>query len=417
MLQVSTQWHNASRDQFRYQAYLYATLEVVPPRLRDGAEASSDYTGENSVVDTLLDGKSETPTSYLSLERNRWTLDGTFQARDESTVFTDWWSSLPVSDDVPVIKFAFDQPYTFPGIYFKWDKVSGTYPAAIRVLGHNSNHVQLYSITVQDINSDEDFFNSLAMDDVQYVDVEILQWGSVGWRARLLEVVFGLAVSFDSVNNGRILSAIQDSMSDPLSRKLPSHSVSLKLRNYDQYFDATLESGITKYLARQQVVNIQWAFITSKGVIEYAPKQAYLVKSFEVPADSKEVKIEIINRIAVLDNDFLYGTYTGSARTLKALAEYVLTNSNVPVEFDGQQPWVIPEVLDTISTTAPIPTGAINEVLQLIAFAGCTWLSTRSTDGFVQFMPSKTSISPYCRVSLAQELGEQQSLMLRLWRM
>lgn len=408
MLQVSTQWHKASREQFRYQSYLYATLEIVPPGLREGAETSSVYTSENASTNTLLDGKSETPVPYASLERNRWILDGTFQVRDDTTLFDDWWSNIAVSEGTPVLKFAFDQPYTFPGVYFKWDKTSGSYPKSIRVIGYSSNHVQKYSIKVDSIDSDEGFFDTLAMDDIKYVDVEILQWVSQGWRARMLEVIFGLSVAFDSVNNGRILSAVQTDKSDPLSRKLPSHNVSLKLRNYDKYFDATLTEGVTKYLARQQVVHMQWAFVTSKGVVEYAPKQLYLVKQFEVPADSKEVKIEMGNRIEVLDSDFLHGTYTGSPRTLKALAEYVLTNSSVPKEYDGQQPWIIPDALDGVMTTAPIPYGPTNEVLQLIALAGCTWLSTRGTDGYIQFMPTKTSISPFCQVGLSQELGDPE---------
>lgn len=408
MLQVSTQWQKATREQFRRQAYLYVTLEVVPPGLRDGATATSEDTNANASTGRLLDGIAETPAAYASLERNRWTLDGTFLVRDSGTLFDDWWSKVSVSDGTPVVKFTFDQPYTFPGMYFRWDKVSGSYPTSIRVVGYNSKHVQKYSVLVNNINSDEGFFSTLAMNDIQYVDVEILQWVSTGWRARMVEVVFGLSVSFDSVNNGRILSATQTSMSDPLSRKLPSHSVKLKMRNYDQYFDAKLETGITKYLARQQVVNIQWAFVTAKGVVEYAPKQLYLVKSFEVPADSKEISIELNNRIEVLDNDFLYGTYTGSSRTLRALAEYVLTMSNVPVEFTGQMPWTMPDVFDTIATTAPIPYGAVNEILQLIALAGCVWLTTRGPDGFIQFMPYKRQIHSLSRITMGQELGDPE---------
>ena len=395
MLTVSAQWHNASRSQFRYQAYLYASLEVVPPGLREGAQVSSTATHEQASVEKIMDGLYDAPVHYATLERNRWLLDGTFQIIESTDAFDDWWSQYAVSESQPVIKVTLDKPYTIPGIYFRWDKENDTCPKSIRVIGYDSSKVAKYNIEVDNINSAEGFFENLAMDDIQYVDIEILSWMSEGWRARLLEVMFGLVVDFNSVNNGRIVSATQIDKADPLNSKLPTHNLELVLRNYDKYFDATLQQGVSKYLAQQQVMKIQWAFITSKGVTEYAPKQVYLTEKIEIPADSKEVKMALTNRLELLDGDFYYNTYTGTSRTLKAIAEYVLTKSGVLTEFDGQDPWVIPSTFDSVTTVAPIPSGATNAVLQLIALAGCTWLTTRSTDGVIQFLESQASASEY----------------------
>ena len=343
MLAVSTQWHNASRAQFRYQAYLYASLEVVPPGLREGATLASSNTHSQASLDRVMDGVAQEPIPYATLERNRWLLDGNFAIIENTTEFEDWWSQFAVSDAQPVIKVTFDKPYTIPGIYFKWDYVSRTCPKSVLVKGYDRNLMQQYSIVVEDINSYEGFYEAFAMEDVQYVDIEIVSWMSDGWRARLLELTFGLVADFDSVNNGRIMSATQTSKADPLNSKLPTHTLDLTLRNYDQYFDATLQQGVSKYIAQQQVMKIQWAFVTSLGVTEYAPRQVYLIEKFEIPADSKEVKIKLTNRLELLDGIFYYGTYTGSARTLTALVDYVLTNSNVLKEFDGQVPWIVPE--------------------------------------------------------------------------
>ena len=408
MLSVSAQWHNASRSQFRYQAYLYASLEVVPPGLRNGAQVSSSDTHAQASVEKIMDGLYNAPTHYATLERNRWLLDGTFQIIESTDTFDDWWSKNAVSESQPVIKVSLDKPYTIPGMYFRWDKENNTCPKSIRVIGYDSSKVATYTVEVDDITSAEGFYETLAMNDIQYVDIEILSWMSDGWRARLLEVMFGLVVDFDSVNNGRIVSAKKKDKADPLNSKLPTHNLELVLRNYDKYFDATLQQGVSKYLAQQQVMKIQWAFITSKGVTEYAPKQVYLTEKIEIPADSKEVKMELTNRLELLDGDFYFNTYTGSSRTLRAIAEYVLTNSGALTEFDGQDPWVIPSLFDSITTVAPIPFGATNAVLQLIALAGCTWLTTRSTDGFIQFLESQVSASEYCSVTVDQELGDPE---------
>ena len=408
MLNVSAQWHNASRQQFRYQAYLYASLDVVPPGIRKGAQVNSTATHEQASINKIVDGLYDAPVHYATLERNRWLLDGTFQTIDSTDVFEDWWSKHAVSKSQPVIKVTLDKPYTIPGMYFRWDKENGTCPKSIRVVAYDRSHTKQYSVVVNNITSSEGFYKTLAMEDIQYVDITILSWMSDGWRARLLEMTFGLVVNFNSVNNGRIVSAKQVDKADPLNSKLPTHNLELVLRNYDKYFDATLQQGVSKYLAQQQVMRIQWAFITSKGVTEYAPQQVYLTEKIEIPVDSKEVKMALTNRLELLDGDFYFNTYTGTSRTLRAIAEYVLTNSGALTEFDGQEPWIIPSSFDSITTVAPIPFGATNAVLQLIALAGCTWLTTRSTDGFIQFLESQDSASEYCSVTVDQELGDPE---------
>lgn len=408
MLDVSAQWHNASRQQFRYQAYLYASLDVVPPGIRKGSQVNSTATHEQASINKIVDGLYDAPVHYATLERNRWLLNGTFQTIDSTDVFDDWWSKHAVSESQPVIKVTLDKPYTIPGMYFRWDKENGTCPKSIRVVAYDSSHAEKYSVEVNNITSSEGFYETLAMEDIQYVDITILSWMSDGWRARLLEMTFGLVVNFNSVNNGRIVSAKQIDKADPLNSKLPTHNLELVLRNYDKYFDATLQQGLSKYLAQQQVMRIQWAFITSKGVTEYAPQQVYLTEKIEIPVDSKEVKMALTNRLELLDGDFYFNTYTGTNRTLRAIAEYVLTNSGALTEFDGQEPWIIPSSFDSITTVAPIPFGATNAVLQLIALAGCTWLTTRSTDGFIQFLESQASASDYCSVTVDQELGDPE---------
>lgn len=405
MLNVSSAWQNASREQFRYQAYLYASLKVVPPGIREGASVESEHTSTLSNIAVLNDDIVQSPTKYATLEPNRWVLDGTFKLLDEDTKVDDWWSQNAVSSTQPTIKFTFNQAYTIPGIYFIWDKENDTWPSSITVIGYSVNHEQKYTVTVDNISSSSGFINALAMDDVKYIDIIINSWSFDNWRARLVEITFGFVDEFNSVNNGRIQSATQISKADPLNTQLPTHNMDIVLRNYDNYFDATLNTSVSKYIAQQQVVKVQWAFTTSKENVEYAPEQVYLVEKISVPADSKEVTLNLTSRLNLLDSEFYYGTYTNSKRTLYDIAQYVLSNSGALTEYSGQEPWVIPDVLKSISTSAPIPSGATNAILQLIALASCTWLTTRSTDGFIQFRESDFDVNQYCAVDEMQELG------------
>lgn len=408
MLAVSTQWQNASREQFRYQAYLKVALEIVPPGIRQGLSVASDATFERSDVAEVADGIKASPKRYATFEHNRFALDGSYNMMPSDAETSIWWTSGSVSLGSPAgLNFTFDKAYTIPGMHIVWDTESDSFPEQFTVLGYDANGDVAYSIVATDVNSVEGFFDNLAMDNVTAVDLIVDSWGMRGWRGRISEITFGMIIDFDSVNNGRIISATQTSKADPLNRQLPTHNLDVKLRNYDKYFDPELASGVSKYLAKQQVVKAQWMFVTEQGVTEYAPQQAYLTESFNVPTGSKDVELRMTNRLATLDKEFKMGNYTGTARSLKAIAEYVLSNSDILKETNDQEPWVIDDSLDEITTLAPIPAQATNVLLQLIALAGCTWLTTRGTDGFIQFLKGQPT-SEFCAITTKQELGDPE---------
>lgn len=409
MLNVSTQWHNASKAQFRYQAYLYVSLEVVPPGIREGTVVSSDDTFEQSKIERIVDGVVAAPIKYASLESNRWLLNGNKSLLSPGTYTQPWWSRLIVSEqNKPTLHFEFDKAYTIPGMYITWDTEDNTYPKSFRALGYDLEGTVVYDITVDKVDSVAGFFESTAMDNIKAVDLIILEWAVPNWRARVEEVVFGTYIPFDSVNNGRIVSATQTSKSDPLNNKLPTHELKVTLRNYDKYFDPTLQTGVSKYLAQQQVLKAQWHFLTDKNTLEIAPAQVYLTEKFDIPANSQEVNLYLTNRLALLDSDFKYGTYTGVERSLKSLVDYTLTQAGVLTEYTGQQPWVVPESFEQVMTQAPIPNVATNTLLQLIALAGCAWLKTRSEDGYIQFIEPALEASNFCSISQDQELGDPE---------
>ena len=411
MLDVSAQWHNASRQQFRHQAYLSVKLEVAPPGIRQGASVQSSDTFSRSSESTIVDGLSEVSKGYVSLETNRWLLNGTYDILDTQGLekTSDWWSSNSVSQDSkPTISFTFDKTYSIPGMFITWDSVNYTHPDAITVYGYDAEGSLKYTVVVEHITSYQGFYDAAAMDDVKSITIIVDKWSLDTWRARIDEVIFGLIVSFDSVNNGRIMSATQTSKADPLGRKLPTHNLEIELRNYDQYFDPSLQDGISKYLAQQQVLKAQWMFTVDSGVVESAPEQVYLTENFNIDEDSKTVRMSLTSRIELLDNEFKLGNYTGTARTLRAIVDYVLSNSNILKESDSQQPWIVPDTFDSIYTYAPIPAMAVNAIMQLVALAGCTWLTTSGTDGFVKFAQPFSEPSSYCEVSPSQELGDPE---------
>lgn len=404
MIAVSNAWQEASKAQFRYQAYLTVTLEVVPPGLRENASVDAD-SFKNSDPLVIVDASKVQPTLFGSLEPNRIVLDGSCTLLSRDTQTDDWWSNLLLDGVNEVtVTLTFNQQYSFPGIYTQWDLETNSWPLSFVFKGFRSNE-QVYSVTVEDVNSATGYFDA-PMDDVDKVSFTFKDWSTPNWRARIDEIMFGLYASFDSVNNGRISGATQTSKAFPLADSLPVHTLDITMRNVDKYFDPTLKSGISQYLASQQEIKVMWSFVTSVGVTEQMPEMTYIVNEFTIPEDSQDVTFNLDSRLALLTSTFKKNTYTGSARTLYDLAQYVLQNSNIVTATTGDSPWILPEVLKNFTTLAPIPTGATNTILQYIALASCTWLTTDATTGFIKFFDHTVQEDTVTEIAEDQELGD-----------
>lgn len=406
MLNVSAEWQQAIKAQFRYQAYLYVTLELTPPGLREGTDISTSGDFRSSDPSVIMDASRDTPTYFGTFEPNRICLDGSCTLLSSNSRTKDWWSNLvPTESNPVVITYNFNGIYTIPGIYVTWDKETNSWPTKLALRGYNNSGKLVYTTSINNINSATGYFEA-PMTDVAKVEMYIYEWSTPQWRARIDEVMFGLYISFDSVNNGRISSATQISKSDPMSSKLPTHTMSVTLRNLDKYFDPTLKEGVVQYIAQRQDIKANWQFVLAPGVVESAPAMTYVVNKFTVPEDSKDVTFELDSRLGLLTDEFKKNTYTGAARNLYDLALYVLQNSNVTTSRDSSTPWTLPESLKDFTTLAPIPAVASNVVLQYIAGASMMWLTTDLTTGYIKFVDNTAAVESVADVGLAQELGD-----------
>lgn len=403
MIPVSAEWQTASRAQFRYQAYLIATLELAPPNARKNAVVTSSDSFSQSDVSHIMDTDMEVSKNYVTLEPNRWILDGEPEYLPRSVVTKDWWSE----DTQPtVIHFKFNDTYAFPGIYAHWDTAGGTYPKKITVIGYDKDDIEVARYTIDDIEESIMLIEDEPLDGIKSADLIINEWNCPGWRTRINEFLFGLYIEFNSKNNGRIESAELSRRAKPLSDELPVNNMKITFRNLDKYFDPTIQKGVSKYLCAQQLFYIKWAFMTSYGNIETTNELPYFIEDFDIPEDSKSVNINITDRLSLLKKEYLYGTYTGASRTLYDMALEVLQRSDVINESEQQIPWDLPEFLKNYSTTAPVPDAAINVIMQYIALASCSWLWSGGETGLITFKRSKLTASEYCAIEQAQELGD-----------
>lgn len=412
MLNVSSTWKEAVKKQFRNQAYLKFNLKIVPPGLREGAILSSNPSNlsfTKSNINTIMDGLEHTPKHFITLEPNRWALDGSFEALQSDTVTSIWWSANALDTyEHAKISIVFDQVYSLPGVAIKWDTETNSHPTAFTISGQNTNTGNpTYQFTDVQVNDVSEFY-SVPMQGVNFVQISLDPnlWNKSDWRARIDQITCGLVVSFNSINNGRVVSASTTDKSDPLSSTLPVHTMQITLRNLDSYFDPQLEEGISQYVSRRQVAKVNWGFNLGEGGTEWSPDMPYLLDSFKIPSDSGNVVFNLSSRLNFIDSDFKQGNWSTASRSLSTLAQYILSRSNVLKESDTQVPWVLPSVLNTMYAIAPIPALASNVLLQQIALAGCCWLTTNPETGFIEFVDKSNDTTVDAEITMGQELGD-----------
>lgn len=400
MIPVSVEWKNAIREQFRYQGYLRVVLQITPPGLHEGLQIATSATEVVSTTSKLVDENPNQPKPYATLEHNRWRLDGTYSILAKDTVTDDWWST-PITSGPKELTFTFDQAYNIPGIYVEWDVVNNSYPTNVSLVGYDNSDTQQYLFDVMNITSPTGFIDA-PMDNVKKVVLTVKKWSNANWRVRINELLFGLYAKYDSINNGRVMSAKSVDYSHPLSSKLPVHTIDVSLRNLDLEFDPTLQRGISKYLATRQLVKYSWGFTTSYGVVEWTPELHYFMDEFTIPKSEKNVQLKTTSRLALLTDTAGNVPYDATERTFYDIAESVLSTSKI-VREKSENPWILSEELKNFKTNAPIPDIAVNQILQYLANASGLNLYTNPVNGFV-------CIDAYENAeSQSVDLGQEQS--------
>lgn len=311
-----------------------------------------------------------------SVEAHYWKADGSLFLPSrvvEENPNIPWMSEtddFSATDPIDLV-ITYEKPVQINVVSLTWDTVTNSWPADATVEGRDDYGNVVFS---RDIQASGEYTKLTNINStVKTVHVIIRQWSRIGWRARISQYEAYLAYG----NNN-----------------IPSEVNNL--------FDPTLQSGYAKYLARRQKVTVQYGLDTYDKRTLWLPKQVRFLDAWTIPTDAVEVEFNASTRLAFLTQEYVRGTYNPSGATFMQLALEVLRNSNIIRDVTNPEPWLLSEKLATLTTTAPLPKGAENSLLQLIAGAtGCV-LGTNPIDGYVTITDS-VSDSEYVFDSTVQQ--------------
>ena len=403
-LEVSNQWKEKIKGQFRYPGYLKVLLALVPDEIRENAVVSVTQTEAISSPVQLTDGVSTGREPVATFEKNRWRGDGSQYLPSPSATNNsdiEWWSNTTqFNEENPIeLRFDFSDIFSFAGLFITWDTETNSWPTDWEVIGYRYNGTeQKYRVTTTR-SSDE--FAETPMDNVTRILIRIFKWSKSNWRARINEVTFGTYLNF---TNDNISSANASLAVSPVMEELPTCQFSFTFSNYDKSFDPQLQKGYAKYLARKQLLKAQWGFETKPGTIEWMDPWPLYLNGWQIPADAPQVTLTAQSRLSFMDTEYVKGVYDGQKHNMYDLAIHILENSNILKETNPEIPWEVAPELRNFYTSAPMPVSATNTLLQLIAGATGHVLDTNLRNGYIRIRPPV--IDTDYSVGVAQQLGD-----------
>lgn len=390
MYPVTNQWKEDAEKTLRNPSYIKIIFGVTDPDAPGLSTPTDNGHLPYSDVDSV-DVGTTAPSTYQTLERNRFILDGKNPLPPESNPIYQGYAGLTISGDAgtyttkPLVKISFGDYVQFPGLTFQFDDSMGDYPNSFRILAKKD------SVSVFDKTYSPDTTYWEMADQIPLCNELSFYWLNSNIphrRARLLSLVYGLVSRLGSDD---IASCSSTKEIDLLSSKIPKQEFEFTLIDTQRRYDPENPSGLWEYLESRQPVNYQYGYELSDGSIEWIPwGLSYSTGDFDVSKSGivAEVSIKCVGLADHLTMTYDEGVYSAAGRSLFDLATDVM-------KFAGFENTIeLDNALKTIYTHNPLPSSKVNECLQLIANAG-RCIMNHSRGGYIQILRENDSATGF----------------------
>lgn len=381
MYPVTAKWKEETEQTLRNPSYVRIVFGVTDPDAPGLSTQTDNGHLPYSDVDSV-DVGTTAPSTYQTLERNRFILDGKNPLPPESNPIYQGYAGLTISGDAgtytvqPLVKISFGDYVQFPGLTFQFDDSMGDYPNSFRILAKKD------SVSVFDKTYSPDTTYWEMEDQIPLCNELSFYWLNSNIphrRARLLSLTYGLVSRLGSDD---IASCSSTKEIDLLSSKIPKQEFEFTLIDTQRRYDPENPSGLWEYLESRQPVNYQYGYELSDGSIEWIPwGLSYSSGDFEVSKQGvvAEVSIKCVGLADHLTMTYDEGVYSAAGRSLFDLATDVM-------KFAGFENTIqLDNALKDVYTHNPLPSSKVNECLQLIANAGRCVMSY-SRGGYIQIL-------------------------------
>lgn len=381
MKSVSNAYKASMKAMLRNRSYVRITFGNVDTTAATDGEWESNGAASISEFETV-DYAYQYGDTYVSLELNRWALDGKSLLVPTGEDVQDGFISSLMSDaegnftTPPVITREFSLKHIFPGLTLTFDTRQQEWPLEVTADFYlNGAVVDTQTVAITSVQTTIST-TATEVDKVTITFDRCLPYR----RPRLENVLYGLNVQFV---NKDIVSTQQKHDVDPLSRRLPTETMQFTILDYEHKYDPDNPAGIYAYVDKNSPIEIQFGYELPDGSVEWLKPDNYVLNA----------KPSAQNNQATFNGTGLIGSLTGTfyksklgSKSLYNMAEEVLLDAGLTLTEQGTNPWEIDEALKDMFTTAALPIDTHMNCLQLIAHAACCRLYT-DDDNIIHIRP------------------------------
>lgn len=381
MKSVSNAYKASMKAMLRNRSYVRITFGNVDTTAATDGEWESNGAASISEFETV-DYAYQYGDTYVSLELNRWALDGKTLIVPTGEDVQDGFISSLMSDGEgnfstpPVITREFSLKHIFPGLTLTFDTRQQEWPLEVTADFYlNGEVVDTQTVSVTNVQTTIST-TATEVDKVTITFDRCLPYR----RPRLENVLYGLNVQFV---NKDIVSTQQKHDVDPLSRRLPTETMQFTILDYEHKYDPDNPAGIYAYVDKNSPIEIQFGYELPDGSVEWIKPDNYVLNA----------KPSAQNNQATFNGTGLIGSLTGTfyksklgSKSLYDMAQEVLLDAGLTLTEQGENPWEIDDALKDMFTTAALPIDTHMNCLQLIAHAACCRLYT-DDDNIIHIRP------------------------------
>lgn len=381
MKSVSNAYKASMKAMLRNRSYVRITFGNVDTTAATDGEWESNGAASISEFETV-DYAYQYGDTYVSLELNRWALDGKSLLVPTGEDVQDGFISSLMSDaegnftTPPVITREFSLKHIFPGLTLTFDTRQQEWPLEVTADFYlNGAVVDTQTVSITSVQTTIST-TATEVDKVTITFDRCLPYR----RPRLENVLYGLNVQFV---NKDIVSTQQKHDVDPLSRRLPTETMQFTILDYEHKYDPDNPAGIYAYVDKNSPIEIQFGYELPDGSVEWIKSDNYVLNA----------KPSAQNNQATFNGTGLIGSLTGTfyksklgSKSLYDMAQEVLLDAGLTLTEQGENPWEIDDALKDMFTTAALPIDTHMNCLQLIAHAACCRLYT-DDDNIIHIRP------------------------------
>lgn len=381
MKSVSNAYKASMKAMLRNRSYVRITFGNVDTTAATDGEWESNGAASISEFETV-DYAYQYGDTYVSLELNRWALDGKSLLVPTGEDVQDGFISSLMSDaegnftTPPVITREFSLKHIFPGLTLTFDTRQQEWPLEVTADFYlNGAVVDTQTVSITSVQTTIST-SATEVDKVTITFDRCLPYR----RPRLENVLYGLNVQFV---NKDIVSTQQKHDVDPLSRRLPTETMQFTILDYEHKYDPDNPAGIYAYVDKNSPIEIQFGYELPDGSVEWIKPDNYVLNA----------KPSAQNNQATFNGTGLIGSLTGTfyksklgSKSLYDMAQEVLLDAGLTLTEQGENPWEIDDTLKDMFTTAALPIDTHMNCLQLIAHAACCRLYT-DDDNIIHIRP------------------------------